>query len=168
MKQKGIGTSAVVATIVIIIAIAGVGGYFALKGGEEIKEGEGEEGAPEPAATGKITFLIYNNDYAYYDVKVYLNGELMAHASRFANGFWGPVDFEPYADNNGPYVVTGSYELRIEADGATKTFTGTVGDEATTTYHIGGTTYEDTVYIEGVWWREYRIVIEGGDIGLHY
>lgn len=34
MKTKGIGTSAVVA-IIVIIAIAGIGGYFALKGGEE-------------------------------------------------------------------------------------------------------------------------------------
>lgn len=35
METKGIGTPAVVAIIVICIAIAGISGYFALKGGEE-------------------------------------------------------------------------------------------------------------------------------------
>lgn len=41
MKAKGVGTSAV-AVIVIIIAIAGIGGYFVLKGGEEKKAAEFE------------------------------------------------------------------------------------------------------------------------------
>lgn len=48
VKIKGIATSAAVA-IIVIIAIAGIGGYFVLKGKEEIKEEEGEEGVPVPA-----------------------------------------------------------------------------------------------------------------------
>lgn len=41
VKTKGIGTSAIVA-IIVAIAVAGISGYFALKGGREIKEGEEE------------------------------------------------------------------------------------------------------------------------------
>lgn len=42
MKTKRIGTPTIMA-IIFIIAIAGIGGYLVLNGGEEIREGEGVE-----------------------------------------------------------------------------------------------------------------------------
>lgn len=182
MKQKGIGTSVVVATIAIV-AIVGISSYLALKGGEEIKEGEGEEGTPEPTATGDVWVAIWNDDYGFHDVSVFLNGELMAHDNHFANGYWGLVSrwCEPSADNTGPYVVTGTYELKIKVNWfgsdywTSRTFMETVGDEPAHTYYgIEGIPVgtPDVLYVDGVWSKFYWIVIEeggvGGAIGLHY
>jgi len=59
VETKGIGTSAVIA-IIVIIAIAGIGGsYFALKGGEEISGEEGDGGVPAPAEF-EVSNLVFN------------------------------------------------------------------------------------------------------------
>ena len=252
MKQKGIGTPIIVA-IIVIVAIAGIGGYLVLKGevpasaefevsnltfspseveaGEpviisamvknvgdlegtytvELKiDGEIQEtkdvtlagGATEtvsfmvtrdasgtytigvnglqraitvsPAAIGRIWFSIYNNDYSYYDLSIFLNGEEIIHEDRFANGYWG-------AFGDQPFEVTGTYELEIAADWvggldhwtdrATKTFIETVGDEPTHWYYgIEGLLpgAPDAGYVDGVWTKFYWIVIEYGNIGFHY
>lgn len=174
MKQKGIGTSAVVAVIVIIV----IAGYFALKGGEEIKDGDGEDGTPdptedgtpEPATTGNIWVGIWNDDYAYHNVIASVNDIEITRKDHFANGYWGG-----FAEG---YEVTGTYQLEIKVEWneissvwTSKTYVATVGDEPAHWYYgkagiPAGT--PDAFYVEGVWTKFYYIVISWGDIGLLY
>lgn len=246
MEQKGIGTPAVVA-IIVIIAIAGIGGYFALKGpasaefevsnltldlseveaGEPVEisaivmnvgdlegtytvelkiDGEIQEtkdvtlakGATETVSftvtrdtsgtctvgvnglqrildvltpsTGNVWVGIWNDDYAYHNASVLLNGVEIARKDHLANGYWEGL-LEDFA-------VTGTYELKIKVEWyevssvwTSLTFTDTVGDEPANWYYgieeiPAGT--PDVLHVDGVWTKFYWIVIREGDIGLHY
>lgn len=249
MKQKGIGTPIIVA-IIVIVAIAGIGGYLVLKGevpasaefevsnltfspseveaGEpviisamvknvgdledtytielkidgEIQETKGVTlagGATETVsfmvtkdtsgaytievnglqralnvltpATGNIWVNIWNEDYAFHNVIVLLNGVEIAREDHFANGYWKNL-----LDG---FEVTGTYELKIKVEWfevssvwSSLTFIDTVGDEPAHWYYgvtaIIPAGSPDTYTTDGVWTKDYFILIQEGDIGLHY
>ena len=117
VKAKGIGTSAVIA-IIVIIALLGIGGYFALKGGEE--------GVPAPAE-----FEVSNLVFSPSEVEI---GESVTISATVRN----------VGDLDGTYTV----ELKIDgviqetkeitlAGGASKTVSFTVTKNTPRTYTIG-------------------------------
>lgn len=122
-------------------------------------------------ATGKIWVSIWNDDYAFHNVSVLLNDVEIARKDHLANGYWEGLlkDFE----------VTGTYELKIKVEWfevssvwSSLTFTDTVGDEPAHWYYgvtgILPAGSPDVYYVDGVWTKDYFIVIREAEIGLHY